>query len=122
MIISLCLECKEDVMSKKMLGDLMKQAQKMQQEMGKIQEESKKKTVEASAGGGMVVAVANGAMEVVSVKIEKDVVNPDDIEMLQDLVVAAVNEALRRAQQMVNEDMSKITGGMNIPGMGNMFG
>ena len=122
MIISLCMECKEDVMSKKMLGDLMKQAQKMQQEMGKIQEESKKKTVEASAGGGMVVAVANGAMEVISIKIEKDVVNPEDIDMLQDLVVAAVNEALRLAQQMVSDDMGKVTGGMNIPGMGNMFG
>ncbi len=109
-------------MSKKMLGDLMKQAQKMQQEMGKIQEESRKKTVEASAGGGMVIAVANGAMEVVSIKIEKDVVNPDDIEMLQDLVAAAVNEALRRAQQMVSDDMGKLTGGMNIPGLGNMLG
>jgi len=109
-------------MSKKMIGDLMKQAQKMQQEMGKIQEESKKKTVEASAGGGMVVAVANGAMEILSIKIEKDVVNPDDIDMLQDLVVAAVNEALRRAQQMVSDDMGKITGGMNIPGMGNILG
>jgi DNA-binding YbaB/EbfC family protein len=109
-------------MSKKMIGDLMKQAQKMQQEMGKIQEESKKKTVEASAGGGMVVAVANGAMEIVSIRIEKDVVNPDDIEMLQDLVVAAANEALRRAQQMVSEDMGKVTGGMNIPGLGNLFG
>jgi DNA-binding YbaB/EbfC family protein len=109
-------------MSKKMFGDLMKQAQKMQQEMGRIQEESKKKTVEASAGGGMIVATANGAMEIVSIKIEKDVVNPDDIEMLQDLVVAAINEALRRAQQMVSEDMSKVTGGMNIPGLGNLFG
>ena len=109
-------------MSKKMLGDLMKQAQKMQQEMSRIQEESKKKTVEASAGGGMVVATANGAMELVSIKIERDVVNPDDIEMLQDLVIAAVNEALRRAQQMVSEDMSKITGGMNIPGLGNVLG
>ncbi len=109
-------------MSKKMIGDLMKQAQKMQQEMGRIQEESKKKTVEASAGGGMVVVVANGAMEIVSIKIEKDVVNPDDIEMLQDLVIAAVNEALRRAQQLVSEDMGKVTGGMNIPGLGNMFG
>ncbi|MBI5100024.1 MAG: YbaB/EbfC family nucleoid-associated protein [Nitrospirae bacterium] len=109
-------------MSKKMLGDLMKQAQKMQQEMGKIQEESKKKTVEASSGGGMVVAIANGAMEVVSIKIERDVVNPDDIEMLQDLIIAAVNEALRRAQQMVSEDMSKLTGGMNLPGLGNIFG
>ncbi len=110
------------MMSKKMLGDLMKQAQKMQQEMGRIQEESKKKTVEASAGGGMVVVTANGAMEIVSIKIEKDVVNPDDIEMLQDLIMAAVNEALRRAHQMVTEDMSKITGGMNLPGMGNIFG
>jgi DNA-binding YbaB/EbfC family protein len=109
-------------MSKKMLGDLMKQAQKMQQEMTRVQEESKKKTVEAAAGGGMVVAVANGAMEIISLKIEKDVVNPEDIDMLQDLIVAAVNEALRRAQQMVSEDMGKLTGGMNIPGMGNMFG
>ncbi|HDZ62523.1 MAG TPA: YbaB/EbfC family nucleoid-associated protein [Nitrospirae bacterium] len=109
-------------MSKKMLGDLMKQAQKMQQEMGKIQEESKKKTVEASSGGGMVVVVANGAQEIISIKIEKDVVNPEDIEMLQDLVTAAVNEALRMSQQMVNDDMGKLTGGMNIPGMGNMFG
>lgn len=109
-------------MSKKMLGDLMKQAQKMQQEMGKIQEESKKKTVEASAGGGMVVVTANGALEIVSIKIEKDVVNPDDIDMLQDLIIAAVNEALRRAQQMVSEDMGKLTGGMNIPGLGNMLG
>lgn len=113
---------KEDIMSKKMIGDLMKQAQKMQQEMGRIQEESKKKTVEASAGGGMVVATANGAMEIVSLKIEKDVINPDDIEMLQDLVVAAINEALRRAQQMVGEDMSKLTGGMNLPGLGNLLG
>jgi len=112
----------EVVMSKKMLGDLMKQAQKMQQEMGKIQEESKKKTVEASAGGGMVVVVANGALEIISIKIEKDVVNPEDIDMLQDLVTAAVNEALRRAQKMVSDDMGRLTGGMNIPGMGNMFG
>ena len=100
----------------------MKQAQKMQQEMGKIQEESKKKTIEATAGGGMVTVTANGAMEIISIKIERDVVNPDDIEMLQDLISAAVNEALRRAQQMVSDDMSKISGGMNIPGLGNMFG
>ncbi len=109
-------------MSKKMFGDLMKQAQKMQQEISRIQEESRKKTVEATAGGGMVTVTANGAMEIVSIKIEPDVVNPDDIEMLQDLIVAATNEALRRAQQMVTEDMSKITGGLNIPGLGNLFG
>ncbi|MBI5196625.1 MAG: YbaB/EbfC family nucleoid-associated protein [Nitrospirae bacterium] len=109
-------------MSKKMFGDIMKQAQKMQQEMGKIQEEAKKKTVEASSGGGMVTVTASGAMEIVSIKIEKNVVNPDDIEMLQDLIAAAVNEALRRAQNMVAEDMSKLTGGLQIPGMGGLFG
>jgi DNA-binding YbaB/EbfC family protein len=109
-------------MSKKMLGDMMKQAQKMQEEMGRIQEEAKKKTVEASAGGGMVVVTASGAMEIVSVKIEKDVVNSNDVEMLQDLIFAASNEALRRAQQMVNDEMGKLTGGMNIPGLGNILG
>ncbi len=109
-------------MSKKMFGNIMKQAQKMQEEIGKIQEEAKKKTVEASAGGGMVVVTANGAMEIESIKIEREVVNPEDIEMLQDLVVAAVNEALRRAQQMVSEEMGKVTGGMNIPGLGNLLG
>ena len=109
-------------MSKKMLGDLMRQAQKMQEEMMKAQEEAKKKTAEATAGGGMVTVVASGASEIVSIKIEKDVVNPDDVEMLQDLIIAASNEALRRAQEMVSEDMSKLTGGMQIPGLGNMFG
>ena len=109
-------------MSKGMFGDMMRQAKKLQQEMGKIQEESKSKTVEASAGGGMVTVTANGAMEIISIKIERDVVNPDDIEMLQDLIVAAVNEALRRAQQMVSEEMSKVTGSLNIPGIGNLLG
>jgi len=112
-------------MSKKMLGDLMRQAQKMQEEMMKTQEEAKKKTAEATAGGGMVTVVASGAGEIISIKIEKDVVNPDDVEMLQDLIIAASNEALRRAQEMVSEDMAKLTGGMQIPGLGNlgnMFG
>ena len=109
-------------MSKGMFGDMMRQAKKMQQEMGKIQEESRKKTVEASVGGGMVTVTANGAMEIVSIKIEREVVNPDDIEMLQDLIIAAANEALRRAQQMVNEEIGKVTGGLNIPGLGNLFG
>lgn len=107
-------------MSKKMLGNMMRQAQKLQEEMMKAQEEAKKKTVEATAGGGMVTVVANGANEVVSIKIEKDVVSPDDIEMLQDLVLAATNEALRRAQEMVSEEMSKLTGGMQIPGLGDL--
>ncbi|MDP3296258.1 MAG: YbaB/EbfC family nucleoid-associated protein [Thermodesulfovibrionia bacterium] len=109
-------------MNKGMIGDLMRQAKKMQQEMAKIQEEAKKKTVEASAGGGMVTVTANGGMEILSIKIEREVVNPDDIEMLQDLIIAAANEALRRAQQMVSEEMSKVTGGLNLPGMGNLFG
>ncbi|MCL5063190.1 MAG: YbaB/EbfC family nucleoid-associated protein [Nitrospiraceae bacterium] len=112
-------------MSKKMLGDMMRQAQKLQDEMQRMQEEAKTKTVEASSGGGMVTVVANGGGEIVSIKIEKDVVNPDDVEMLQDLIIAAANEALRRAQQMVNEEMSKLTMGMQIPGLGglgNIFG
>lgn len=112
-------------MSKKMLGDMMREAQKMQAQMQKMQEEAKLKTVEATAGGGMVTVVANGGGELVSIKIEKDVVNPDDVEMLQDLILAASNEALRRGQQMVNEEMSKLTMGLNIPGLGglgNLFG
>lgn len=112
-------------MSKKMLGDLMRQAQKLQEEMQKTQEEAKKKTAEATAGGGMITVVASGAGELVSIRIEKDVVNPDDVEMLQDLILAAANEAIRRAQEMVNEDMSKLTGGLQLPGMGglgSMFG
>jgi len=111
---------REDNMSKKMLGDIMREAQKLQAEMAKMQEEAKKKTVEATAGGGMVTVVASGGGEVISIKIEKDVVNPEDVEMLQDLVMAAVNEALRRAQEMVNEEMSKLTGGLQIPGLGNL--
>ena len=107
-------------MSKKMLGDLMRQAQKMQEEMMKAQEEAKKKTVEATAGGGMVTVVASGANEIISIKIEKDVVNPDDVEMLQDLILAASNEALRRAQELVSDEMSKLTGGLQIPGMGGL--
>jgi DNA-binding YbaB/EbfC family protein len=115
----------EESMSKKRLGDLMRQAQKLQEEMQKTQEEAKKKTAEATAGGGMVTVVASGAGELVSIKIEKDVVNPDDVEMLQDLILAACNEALRRAQDMVNEEMSRLTGGLQLPGiggLGNMFG
>ncbi len=109
-------------MSKKMLGDLMRQAQKLQEEMAKAQEEAKKKTAEATAGGGMVTVVASGAGNIVSIKIEKDVVNPDDVDMLQDLILAASNEAIRRAQEMVSSEMSKLTGGLNIPGMGDLGG
>lgn len=109
-------------MSKKMLGDIMREAQRLQAEMQRLQDEAKKKTVEATSGGGMVAVVANGSGELVSIKIEKDVVNPDDVEMLQDLILAASNEALRRAQQMVNDEMSKLTGGLQIPGLGGLGG
>jgi DNA-binding YbaB/EbfC family protein len=101
---------------------MMKQVQKMQEQMAKAQEELAQETVEASAGGGMVTVVVSGDLEVREVRIEKDAVDPDDVEMLQDLVLAAANEALRRAQQMVNEEMSRLTGGLQLPGIGNMFG
>jgi len=107
-------------MSKKMLGNIMREAQKMQAEMARVQEEAKKRTVEATAGGGMVTAVANGAGELLSLKIEKEVVDPEDIEMLQDLILAASNEAIRRAQEQVNEEMSKLTGGIQMPGLGGL--
>jgi nucleoid-associated protein EbfC len=100
------------------LGNIMKQAKKMQERMGQLQQELEMKTIEAQAGGGMVKVVVNGKFEVVSLKIEKEVVNPDDIEMLQDLIAAAVNEGIRKSQEMAAQEMAKITGGMNIPGMG----
>ncbi|MBW2092201.1 MAG: YbaB/EbfC family nucleoid-associated protein [Deltaproteobacteria bacterium] len=99
------------------MGGLMKQAQKMQARILKIQEEMAEKTVEGTAGGGMVTVVANGQQEVISIKIEQEVVDPEDIEMLQDLVVAAVNDALKKAREMMAAEMQKITGGMSIPGL-----
>ena len=98
-------------------GNLVRQAQQLQAKMLKVQEEMATRTAEASAGGGMVTAVANGKQELVSIKVEKEVVNPEDVEMLQDLIVAAANAALKKAQEMVSEEMKKLTGGMNIPGL-----
>ena len=98
-------------------GNIMKQAKKMQERMARLQEELGMKTVEVSSGGGMVSVVVNGKFEVMSLKIEKDVVNPDDVEMLQDLVMAAVNEGVRKAQEMNAAEMAKITGGLMIPGL-----
>jgi len=98
-------------------GNLMRQAQQLQAKMLKVQEEMATRTVEATAGGGMVTAVANGRQELVSIKMEKEVVNPEDVEMLQDLIVAAVNAALKKAQEMVSEEMKKLTGGISIPGL-----
>jgi DNA-binding YbaB/EbfC family protein len=101
----------------KNFGDLMQQAKKIQNRLARIQEEMAEKTVEASSGGGMVTVTANGRQEVVSIKIEPEVVNPDDVEMLQDLIQAAVNDALRKSQEMVSQEMAKITGGIKIPGL-----
>jgi len=102
-------------MSKNMLSNLMKQAQQMQERVKKLQEEAAGKTVEASSGGGMVTVIANGRQEVLSIKIDPSVVDPSDIEMLQDLITAAVNEALRKSQDLVKEEMVKLTAGMGLP-------
>ncbi len=101
----------------KNLGNIMNQARMLQNRLAQIQEEMGGKTVEASSGGGMVTVTVNGRQEVLSIKIEPEVVNPEDVEMLQDLVQAAVNDALRKAQEMVAQEMAKITGGMKIPGL-----
>ncbi len=102
-------------MSKNMISNLMKQAQQMQERVKKLQEEAAGKTVEASAGGGMVSVVANGRQEIISIKIDPSVVDPKDIEMLQDLVTAAVNEALRKSQDLMKQEMAKLTSGMGLP-------
>ncbi len=99
------------------MGNLFKQAQQMQQKMVRMQEELAQRTVEASVGGGMVTVMANGRNEVLRLKIEPQVVDPDDIEMLEDLIMAGVNEALRKSQEMISGEMSKLTGGMKIPGL-----
>ncbi|MBI4495684.1 MAG: YbaB/EbfC family nucleoid-associated protein [Deltaproteobacteria bacterium] len=98
-------------------GNMIRQAQQLQAKMLKVQEEMATRTAEASAGGGMVTAVVNGRQELVSLRLERDVVNPEDLEMLQDLIVAAVNSALKKSQEMVAEEMKKLTGGISIPGM-----
>ena len=99
------------------MNNLMKQAQQMQKRMVEMQEEMTNRTVEASVGGGMVAAVANGSGELVSIKLSPEVVDPDDIEMLEDLIVAAVSEAHHKSQELMSEEMSKLTGGVKIPGM-----
>jgi nucleoid-associated protein EbfC len=99
------------------LGNIMKQAQMMQQKMARIQKELEDREVEATSGGGMVTATVNGKQQIVALRIEPTVVDPEDPEMLEDLIVAAVNEALKKSQEMAQEEMAKVTGGMNIPGM-----
>jgi DNA-binding YbaB/EbfC family protein len=99
------------------MANMMKQAQKLQAKMLKLQDEMAEKTVESTSGGGMVKVTANGRQQILSIQIEKEVIDPDDAEMLQDLILAAVNDALAKAQEMVTDEMSKLTGGMNIPGL-----
>ena len=99
------------------MGNIVKPAQKLPSKIGKLQEELAEKTVETTVGGGMVKVVANGKQQLLSIKIEPEVVDPDDVQMLEDLVVAAVNDVLKKAQDMVSEEMTKLTGGFKIPGL-----
>ncbi|MBI4752860.1 YbaB/EbfC family nucleoid-associated protein [Candidatus Desantisbacteria bacterium] len=104
-------------MQKQMFQKMMKQIESVGSKVSQLQEELAEKTVSAASGGGMVTATVNGQKEVVSIKIEKDVVNPEDVELLEDLICAAVNEALSRSQEMISGEMSKLTGGLKIPGL-----
>ena len=99
------------------MNNMIKQAQKMQEEMAKLQEELEQKTVEASAGGGAITVTVSGKKEILSIKLSAEVVDPDDIETLEDLIMAATNEAIRKADEMVTSGMSKITGGISMPGL-----
>lgn len=98
-------------------GDIIKQAQQMQRRMAEVQKELKERVVEAQAGGGMVTVLANGHQEIVSVKIDSEVVDPDDVDMLEDLIQLAANQALKKARELAQEEMRKVTGGMPLPGL-----
>lgn len=98
------------------LGDVLKQAQQLQEQMSELQKQAAERTVESSAGGGMVKAVVNGRMELVSIEIDPEALASSDKEMLQDLIVAAVNQGIRNAQALVAQEMKKLTGGLNLPG------
>jgi len=97
---------------------MMKEAQKLQAQMAALQEEVGKKKVEATAGGGMVTVEANGKQELTAIKIDPEVVSKDDVQMLEDLVLAACNEALRKSRELVQQELGKLTGGLKIPGLG----
>lgn len=101
----------------KNMNAMMKQAQDLQKKMIETQKELATKTVKATAGGGMVKVIANGGQKLESIELEKEVVDPEDIEMLQDLILAAVNDAIKKSQDMVSSEMNKLTGGLNIPGL-----
>jgi len=99
-------------------GNMMKEAQRLQQQMAALQEEVGKRKVEATAGGGMVTVEANGKQEILSIKIDPEVINRDDAQMLEDLVLAACNEALRKSRELVQQELGKLTGGLKLPGLG----
>ena len=99
-------------------GNIMKEAQKLQAQMAAMQEEVGKRKVDATAGGGLVTVEANGKQELTAVKIDPEVVNKDDVQMLEDLVLAAANEALRKSRELVQQELGKLTGGLKIPGLG----
>ena len=99
------------------LGNILKQAQQMHSKISQLQEEMAAKTVEASSGGGMVTIVMNGKQEILSLRIDPEVVNREEVEMLQDLIAAAMNEAIRKSHEMMTEEMKKVTGGLSIPGL-----
>ena len=103
-------------MAKGMSG-MMKQVQKMQKKMMELQGELEQERVEGTAGGGMITVVANGRQDILEIKIQPDVVDPDDVEMLEDLILAAIHQAQQRAQEMMNKEMGQITGGVQIPGL-----
>lgn len=103
------------------INKLMKQAQKMQAQLLKAQDELAGKTVEATSGGGAVRVVVSGGLVVKEIKIDREAVDPEDVEMLEDLVLTAVNEAIKKAQEMTATEMGKITGGLGIPGMGDIL-
>ena len=98
-------------------GNIVKQAQELQERLGQIQEEAAARSVEAAAGGGMVTAVVSGRLEIVALRIDPEIIKSGDREMLQDLIIAAVNQAIRKAQEMMAEEMKKVTGGLKIPGL-----
>lgn len=99
------------------MNNLLRQAQKIQKQIEETKAQIEAKTVEASSGGGAVTAVVNGRKQLVDIKIKREVVDPDDVEMLQDLIIAAINEAANKADEMVNEEMAKIAGGFSMPGL-----
>ncbi len=105
-----------------MMKQVQKQAQKMQKQMEELQNDLKERVVEASSGGGMVTVHMNGKQEMLSIKIDPEVVDPNDVQMLEDLILSAVSQAMKKSQELYQSEMGKVTGGLNVPGMPGMFG